>query len=895
MKIYNVNNILMETSNYVVDEKDIYMKTIDGYSKDGVFLVTRIDRILIPIKIEHALEELYYQFFVLPTDKELKNEKIKTTQKEIMRKLSKCDTHVPLYDARASNMHLVEKKMVYDKVMNHDHRFPDKLIVEYVKNKRDTIMKKIELMPELMKNILLTRRLKKTNMMLEFLDFFDKDILYSTYLKVFYDYSSHINNATYTCIRRSFMPQMPYMRPYYERDEILKIGMNMDLIEMPPNTDYNDYKYSLSNEKFREICDKIQSNDVSSELLVIHNNYIIDNGMAGLVQYYTLQGSAVMNVYMRVDNSHNIHNYIDDVLQENILKMWKLVLNAPEFDNDYILYRFIADDHFLSHLSIGDIYADYGFTSTTRDPFYQNSQYEFGSILIKIRVPKNVRGVGLSLEMASHFKDEQEIILAPRAELELISKNEQCKYYHPNEEITKKIKKRYEFKWIRNGKIEFKPRIIYAGETHVIDFKEIKKSKGTTIEEKINTFRYSYLDPLNRVKCEIGKKTFYVMCEWYNSEGVYGEMYELKIKNGFSIYSIYDGYILFMIELGSVDDVVKMIVNYHNKFSDLDREDIMGDENFILFVASIASYFDIPYAKIYSDYINCNSISQKINNENIYPRVMNNGGPINMPRKHKQINEKKDSNDSIIKNPRQLPRAIRSQSINKMLDQMERDYSLLDDDEYQNYPPPSHNYDKNYFPEKKQRSFAEKDGNKKDTPSERNVNNAIDDDATFTLKGGIHCVDFYNYLKYNKKKYYSTNLLYVELKPKFSYDILDDMRSISPLKILNRDDRDEIYQTYVKIYKSSVSKEKDNVADFYIWMIENKCHFIDILTEKIKRIYKPSENPFENDYYILDGITYLYNRKIENVYNAGIKMNYNEKNSRIMPKKDEKRTRIAYK
>jgi hypothetical protein len=156
-------------------------------------------------------------------------------------------------------------------------------------------------------------------------------------------------------------------------------------------------------------------------MLINHQNYIVENDMVGLVQYYTIQGSYFMNQYMR---NMTRYEYKNEYLEENIKKMWKLVLNAPKFDNEYILYRFVETDEYISNLKIGDIYMDNGFMSTTRDPFYRNDLYKFGFILIKIKIPKGIKGVGLCLEMLSHFPEEEEIILPPLTELKLISTTE---------------------------------------------------------------------------------------------------------------------------------------------------------------------------------------------------------------------------------------------------------------------------------------------------------------------------------------------------------------------------------------------------------------------------------------------------------------------------------------
>ena len=55
------------------------------------------------------------------------------------------------------------------------------------------------------------------------------------------------------------------------------------------------------------------------------------------------------------------------------------------------------------------------------------------------------------------------------------------------------------------------------------------------------------------------------------------------------------------------------------------------------------------------------------------------------------------------------------------------------------------------------------------------------------------------------------------------------------------------------------NNEKNNLRDFFSWIIENKCYLVEILVSKFDRIYK-TDNPFEQDYYILDPNTFLYNR-----------------------------------
>ena len=155
----------------------------------------------------------------------------------------------------------------------------------------------------------------------------------------------------------------------------------------------------------------------------------------------TIVTSANINSYLRNQNfslvANNIYNNI-------IGTLWNLCYTSPPFDNDYILYRFIKDDLYLQNLKIGDTYNDTSFMSTTRDPFYRSDVYNFGFILIKVRIPKNIKGVALCLEGCSHFPEEQEIIFAPGTKYKLTARNENITYYHTDLQYSSKIKTKYE-------------------------------------------------------------------------------------------------------------------------------------------------------------------------------------------------------------------------------------------------------------------------------------------------------------------------------------------------------------------------------------------------------------------------------------------------------------------
>ena len=142
-----------------------------------------------------------------------------------------------------------------------------------------------------------------------------------------------------------------------------------------------------------------------------------------------------------------------------------------------------------------------------------------------------------------------------------------------------------------------------------------------------------------------------------------------------------------------------------------------------------------------------------------------------------------------------------------------------------------------------------------------------------TYMGGSYCMDYYEYIKNNTKRYKNTKTLNVELYPVFSYNDLDKMKEEKPDKILVKED---IYQIYMKNYLLEINKKDDNIANFYLWMIENKCYLMDIFIKKMDRLYKGQPNPFTQSVYILDAMCFLYNRHYISSYNRYIKINFNE-------------------
>lgn len=710
------------------------------------------------------LEELKMAKKNKPTEKNIVNFLNSDTPENLIKlmreNISKIENKVPLYDIYTENIYIIGKHNVYDRVIHQYYRFPEKELIDELLIKRDEVKNKIS--NQNITDKIILRKLNKLNLMIKFMNYFDIDILFGTYTKVFYKYSQFVGKDTTICKNPSFLQNFHHLRPYFTRSEVLNLALNLE-IKMSKDMD------EISQEEISKLCKQIKKNQISSDMLIIHNKYILDNEILGLAQYYTLQGSFFINQYLRNKTNHQFKN---EFIENLITPMWKLVLNSPEFDKSYTIYRFVQEDSYLQHLKIGDVFTEKGFMSTTRDPFYRSDLYKFGFILIKINIPANKKGVALCIETISHFPEEQEIIFPPNTKFKLIRRDDDCLYYHTDPLFSSKIKTRYEFDWVGSSEINFERNKMISDNKVIIDFLKIHKPNTITLNEKIKYFESNFVNQLYQFQTLLGEKEFTILTEMYDSTGAYKKYYAIETKNGYSIYTIYKGYILFFIEIGETVEGRQMHVNYYVKYSSIDSSKVIGDDNLIRFFSSVAYYFDISTIILYANYLNCGT--------NV---VEQNGGT-------------------------------------------------------------------------KQRGFSE---SKKKYRNEKKQN-----DNNITTFGGSYCKDLYQYLSTGEKRYSDINILNVELQPKFSYHDLDMLKKISPSQILKKEDRDELYQIYDKSYKVI---GKDTISDFYEWLKDNKCYLLDNYAIKIDRLLG-NNNPFRNDMYILDPITYLYNRKYIKVYST---------------------------
>jgi hypothetical protein len=221
------------------------------------------------------------------------------------------------------------------------------------------------------------------------------------------------------------------------------MALNLNIIK-PDMTIYNE-------EKIKSLCKIVEDNDINAITLLKHQLYIQQNNAQHIIYYYTFYGSLYYNRYIRSDSIY------DPYINSKITDLFKLIKSAPAFEKEYIVYRLISNDDYLSEVKLNGIYTENSFISTSRNPFYESKNNTFGYILLKIKLPKNKSGIGLCLENYSLFPNEQEILLSP-GKLKLVSIDNEFKYFHHDIKAQNAIKKKYEFVYIESiDEIKSKP------------------------------------------------------------------------------------------------------------------------------------------------------------------------------------------------------------------------------------------------------------------------------------------------------------------------------------------------------------------------------------------------------------------------------------------------------
>ena len=573
--LYNINNKSLE----IVVPEDIF---------DKIYLLEYKVPNIEELKTSKKSSNIDVELIKILKDSE--NEKIHDTINNIKNYISNLEYKMPLFDIYTNNIYLINRENIFKRVNYNYYRFPNQTVMDEIDKEYNQFVK-IKTTDPIEK-----RKIRKYELMLEFMKNFNLKVLEDTYYRMIYKYSEEFGKNIIFCKRPSFNKYIHNTTPYYTSTEIINTALNMGIkVIIDRNLD------------LEKLCTLVRENDINYRVISSHQEYIINLDMLGLCQYYSVQGSFFINLYLRNLTDYNHKN---SFLDNMIIPMWNLCNNSPEFDKDYILYRFIKDDAHLLHLKIGDIYQDNGFLSTTRNPFYKSEEYQFGFILMKIKIPKNIKGVALCIETVSHFPKEQEILFGPRTKLKLISRDNNTIYYHTDPNFASDVKTRYEFEWVGN----VDPSIDKdepVEQLKDIDFFNLKSYNGLNLNKKVKYFVDTYCDEMNRFNCMIGDNIYMTCVEKYNSIGAYKDFYAIETTNGISFYSIYKNYLLFFIEIGETDRGCEMHVNYYVKYNTLNKEDIYTAESFINFISSFAYYFNIENVAIYPEYKPCFVVKNK--------------------------------------------------------------------------------------------------------------------------------------------------------------------------------------------------------------------------------------------------------------------------------------------
>jgi hypothetical protein len=545
------------------------------------------------IKEDNVLDELYLNLAFLPSEEELKKyvKNPKEYLKEVKIKIAKITKYIPLFDIYTKNLYIINPENIYFRIMEYNYRLPDKFIVKNIQDTINDYTKKKK------RNKFINDFLETLNKNIKFLNCFDLPTLKETFYKIYYDNNPQTKDIT-SCARPSYLPFFkninPNIKPYFTKTELKMLALNMKL-------DVNDND--------NDICDIVSKNDINSKTLMYHLIYIKENyGAKNFIQLYTLLGSFYLNGYLRNKSTK------DKILEKELHNIWSIIRKAPKFDKEYYVYRFIDNDDFLMNLNVGDIYEEPSFISTTRNPFYDPKNNVFGYVLIKIKIPKNIEGIGLCIESYSLFSQEQEILLAP-GKLKLIGIDNDFEYYHTNNLAAKKINKKYEFEYIKpsNKLISFDSYLIQDQTIPHINFIKLKL-EGMNFKQKGFHFMEEYTCKINSkyyFHSNIGKTNYLFQFYKLDTSIVYNRYFFLQKDNTKTEDQFYiiiqdneSAIIKLFIE-------IKDIISVNYIFRSLGSEIFFDHEDLIMFISHLAKAFSIDEVIIHDNYISYENITEK--------------------------------------------------------------------------------------------------------------------------------------------------------------------------------------------------------------------------------------------------------------------------------------------
>lgn len=538
----------------------------------------------------NVVEAMYNNLCVIPSLEDIKKYKLDNPEKylkELKERISKISTVIPMFDIGSKNLYIIYPENIEIRVLFYNYRVPDRNIVQIL----ESTLKKYSSSEPDDHALIYIKKLKKN---INFLNCYDLDILRDTYHKLFYNFSEKTKEIT-NCIKPSYFPYIKNMRPYFTKSELRMMGKNLNL------------DLDLESDDIDSICDQVTANDIHSKIILYHHIYIKENYASSYIQLYTLLGSYYLNNYLRQKSDKDVF------IEKLINNMWLIIKNAPEFDKDYYVYRFIEEDSYLSTLKVGDTYLEKSFISTTRNPFYNPKHNIFGLILIKIKLPKNIKGIGLCLETYSLFQQEEEILLLPGT-LKLKGKDDDFTYFHTDIRAGKKITKKYEFEYVKP--VDYNPSVNNYPRLNItipsINF-ETTKIDGETYEAKIKFFYNNLVAKINTQRyfySKIGDKKYLFQTFILGATEVYKKYFfiqkssDIKKDQLFIIHQDENtGKIKFFLEIKDL-----LSLNYIFKY--IGSNEYFDKNDLLRFVSFISISFGIDTVLVHDDYESYEKITE---------------------------------------------------------------------------------------------------------------------------------------------------------------------------------------------------------------------------------------------------------------------------------------------
>ncbi len=503
------------------------------------------------------------------------NRKIELKKNEDKIKLSKYSEYIPMYDIYSDNIYPIQNINIHYRLVDCHYRFITSEVKQWIFNKMEkTDDKGLKL--NYQKSI-------------DIINNYNLEVLEKTSYETLYKYSPKFGLSISICKRNSFHPFAKHLTPYYTKNELIKLGMNNNIIDkLTPES-------LIDKELHYKICKLVSKNDVSANLILKHMQHIIDNDCINWIVFYSFMGSYIFNEYLR-NKDIKISNYLLDGLK----KVIKVMDNVDGFEDDYYFYRFVWDDKFIKNLEVGDHFTDKGFLSTTRDPFYSpGMNMDFGLILLKINIPKNIKGVGLFVENFSMFPKEEEFLLKPGSKFKLVGKNNNFEYKHINKKFERNIKKKYEFTLVSSKNDISKYKSIDSNKIPELKLSEINL-KG---KDRIDLFKQflKNCDEMDQFKFK--GKIF--TCEFFDGSSSYSHLFYNNNEEGLILNHYVNGYPLLSIECGD-----ELVVNYAHTLNYYDKNisDKIEYDNEVISLISLL--FGYEKANIYFPYRNFERFSK---------------------------------------------------------------------------------------------------------------------------------------------------------------------------------------------------------------------------------------------------------------------------------------------